>query len=101
MGSKFGYKFGIFGKCSKKVFDKDFGKLYMQSGNKFQHTDNLAHSKVINNKYLLKLIICTSVVRCGSELILVCPGISVCVCPGLPALDIVSVTHPPPTEFQP
>ncbi len=38
---KFGNKFGIFGKCPKQTFDNDFGKLYVQLGDKFQCTDKL------------------------------------------------------------
>ncbi len=41
VGPKFGYKFGIFMKCSKQIFGKDFGKLYVQRGDKFQCTDKL------------------------------------------------------------
>ncbi len=47
VGPKFGYKFRIFGKCLKQIFGKDFGKLYVQLGEKFQCTDNLGTFQLI------------------------------------------------------
>ncbi len=41
VGPKFGYKFRISGKCLIQIFGKDFDKLYVQLGEKFQCTDNL------------------------------------------------------------
>ncbi len=41
MRPKFGYKFGISGKCSQQTFGKDFSKLLVQLGDKFQYVDNL------------------------------------------------------------
>ncbi len=68
VGPKFGYKLGILGKCLKQTF----GKLYMQLGDKFQYTDHLGRFGSIlsdkNNKYLLKLIICTSACLCFGHL---------------------------------
>ncbi len=41
MGWKFGHKFMILRKFSSEIFGEDFSKLYVQSGGKFQCTDNL------------------------------------------------------------